>query len=211
MHRPHSSILQALYLAHLCIIPKQNNFIMTRLTPLRPDNTIGKAKELLEAVKSKMGRVPNIAGAMAHSPALLQGYLGLSGALASGNLDPKLQEFIALAVAERNGCAYCLSAHTTIGNKVKGIDEATLLKSRTEESIDPRTDAALQFVRAIVDKKGKVSNADIAAVKDAGYTDEDIAEISGNVALNILTNYFNELAGTEIDFPIQVQPLKETV
>lgn len=182
---------------------------MARLQPLSPENTSGKRKELLEAVKGKMGRVPNIAGAMAHSPALLEGYLGLSGALGGGVLDPKLREFISLVVAERNGCAYCLSAHTTIGNKMLGIDEATLLKSRTEESIDNRTDAALRFARAILDKKGKVSNSDVAAVKEAGYNDEEIAEISGNVALNLLTNYFNELAGTEVDFPIQVQPLEK--
>lgn len=180
---------------------------MTLLTPLSPENTTGKTKELLEAVKSKMAHVPNIAGAMANSPALLEGYLGLSGAVGSGKLDPKLREFIALAVAEKNGCAYCLSAHTTVGNKLLGIDEATLLKSRTEESIDDRTDAALKFARAIVDKKGKVSEADVAAVKQADYNEEDIAEISANVSLNILTNYFNELAGTEIDFPIKVQPL----
>jgi uncharacterized peroxidase-related enzyme len=185
---------------------------MSLLTPLSPATTTGKAKELLEAVQSKMGRVPNIVGAMAHSPALLEGYLGLSGAIGSGKLDPKLRAFIALAVAERNGCAYCLSAHTTIGNKMLGIDEATLLKSRTGESIDARTDAALTFTRAIVDKRGKVSEADIAAVQQAGYDDEAIAEISGNVALTILTNYFNELAGTAIDFPIKVQPLeKESV
>jgi uncharacterized peroxidase-related enzyme len=183
---------------------------MARLQTLSTENTTGKAKELLEAVTSKMGRVPNIAGAMANSPALLEGYLGLSGALGSGKLDPKLREFISLAVAEKNGCSYCLSAHTTIGNKMLGIDEATLLKSRTEESIDPRTDAALVFVRAIVDKRGKVTDEEVALVKEAGFTDEEIAEISGNVALNLLTNYFNELAGTEIDFPISVQPLQKS-
>lgn len=181
---------------------------MARLQPLSPETTSGKTKEILAGVKSKLGSVPNIYGAMAHSPALLEGYLGLSGALGGGKLDPKLREFISLAVAEKNGCSYCLSAHTTIGNKMLVIDEQTLLKSRTEESIDGRTDAALTFVTAIVDKKGKVSDADIITVKEAGYTDEEIAEIFGNVALNLLTNYFNELAGTEIDFPIKVQPLE---
>jgi uncharacterized peroxidase-related enzyme len=184
---------------------------MARLTPLTPENTSGKTRELLQAVKSKLGMVPNIAGAMAHSPALLEGYLGLSGAIASGKLDPKLREFIALAVAERNECYYCLSAHTTIGNKILGIDEDPLLKSRTEETIDDRTDAALIFVRAIVDRKGKVTDDEVAAIKDAGFNDEEIAEIFGNVALNLLTNYFNELAHTEIDFPLKAQPLKAQV
>lgn len=183
---------------------------MTRLKPLTPDNTSGKTKELLEAVKSKLGRVPNMAGAMAHSPALLEGYLSLSGALGGGKLSPELREFISLAVAERNGCAYCLSAHTTIGSKMLGIDELTLLKSRNGESIDDRTDAALSFVRSTVDKKGKVSEEEFTAVKAAGFSDEEIAEISGNIALNLLTNYFNELAGNEIDFPIKVQPLEKT-
>jgi alkylhydroperoxidase family enzyme len=90
--------------------------------------------------------------------------------------------------------------HTTIGSKMLGIDEATLLKSRNGESIDDRTDAALSFVGAIVDKKGKVGEAGLAEVKAAGFSDEEIAEIPGNIALNVLTNYFNELAGNEIDF-----------
>lgn len=184
---------------------------MTRLKPLTPENTSGKTKELLEAVKSKLGKVPNMAGAMAHSPALLEGYLAFSGALGSGKLSPELREFIALAVAEKNGCAYCLSAHTTIGSKMLGINEATLLKSRTEENIDDRTDAALRFVRAIVDKKGRVSDDEVAEIKAAGFSEEEIAEISGNVSLNFLTNYFNELAVIEIDFPVKVQPLQATV
>ena len=183
---------------------------MTRLTPLTPENTSGKTKEVLEAGKKKFGKVPNIAGAMAHSPALLEGYLNLSGAVSGGTLDAKLREFIALATAERNECYYCLSAHSTMG-KMLGINEETLLKSRTEESIDPRTDAALTFVRAIVDKKGKVSDDDFATVKEAGYNEQAIAEIFANVSLNLLTNYFNELARTEIDSPVKAQPLKATV
>lgn len=169
---------------------------MTRLTPLTLENTSGKTNELLQAVKKKLGRVPNIAAAMAHSPVLLEGYLSLSSAVSGGTLDPKLRELIALATAERNHCYYCLSAHTTIG-KMLGIDEETLLKSRTEQSIDPRTDAVLTFVRAIVDKKGKISDNDFAAVKQAGYDEEAVAEIFANVSLNLLTNYFNELARTD--------------
>ena len=174
---------------------------MTRLKALNPDTTNGKTGELFTAVKKKLGMVPNMMRTMGNSPALLEGYLNLSSALGGGTLGGKLGEQIALAVAEENSCAYCASAHTLIAGKMLGVDDATILASRKAESGDLKVRAALQFAKTLVQKKGLVSDADVNGVRNAGYTEGEIGEMVGHVALNVLTNYFNNTAQTEVDFP----------
>ena len=174
---------------------------MTRLTAINPDEATGKAKQLLDGVQQKLGLTPNLMRTFANSPAVLEAYLNFSGALGEGLLDAKLREQIALAVAEANSCEYCLSAHTAIG-KMVGLNESDLTKARQAKASDVKTEAALQFAREIVVKRGEVSDADWQAVKNAGYGEGEIAEIIANVALNIFTNYFNHIARTEVDFPL---------
>ena len=175
---------------------------MTRLTALNPGEATGKTKELFTAINSKLGMVPNMMRTMGNSAALLEGYLNLSGALAHGSLGAKTGELLALAVAENNACNYCLSAHSFIGEKLVHIDHASLNNARQAKAADAKTDAALKFAIVLLDKRGLVSDADVEAVKAAGLTESDIAEVAGHVALNILTNYFNNTANTEIDFPV---------
>ncbi|MDX2037591.1 MAG: carboxymuconolactone decarboxylase family protein [Isosphaeraceae bacterium] len=179
---------------------------MSRLPLVDASHAEGKTKELLDAVKSKMGMVPNITKAMATAPALLEGYLGLSGALGHGVLDPKLRERLAIETAESNGCGYCLSAHSLMG-KMAGLDESERTANRRGRSNDPKADAALVFARAVLEKRGAVSDAEFAAVRDAGFSDAEINEIIGHVGLNVLTNFFNNVAQTPIDFPV-VPPLE---
>lgn len=173
---------------------------MARINPVDRGTATGKAKELLDQVGRKLGFVPNMMRTMAVSPPVLEGYLGLSGALAGGALPPKLREQIALAVGEANGCQYCVSAHTAIGTRL-GATEAELAASRDAASIDPRADAALRFARALVERRGDVGDADVARVREAGWSDAEVAEIVAHVALNVFTNYLNLTADTEIDFP----------
>ena len=173
---------------------------MSRLNPIQPDHTTGKAKELLDAVQAKLKITPNMTKVMANSPAVLQGYLSFSGALAGGALDAKLREEIALAVAEQNSCQSCLSAHTAIG-KMTGLTDAEIESARGANSASPKNAAALQFARQLVAKQGRMSDADIEAVRRAGLADGEIAEVIAHVALNIFTNYFNNAAGVEVDFP----------
>ena len=174
--------------------------IMSRIHQVDPQSATGKAKELLEAVQGKLGLVPNMTRAMANSPAVLDGYLSLSGSLGKGALSAKSREQIALAVAQTNECEYCLAAHSAIG-KMVGLSVDQILDSRRGTSVDPKTDAIIQFARQVVDQRGLVSDAQISQVRAAGLKDGDIAEIVANVALNIFTNYFNHVAETEIDFP----------
>ena len=174
---------------------------MTRLKALNPEEATGKTKELFNAVQGKMGLVPNMMRTMGNSPAVLEGYLNFSGALSHGTLGTKTNELLALAIAEANSCDYCLSVHSYIGEKLIKMDNETILAARSANAANPKTNATLQFAKTLVAKNGHVSGQDINAVKEAGLTDGEIAEAVAHVGLNILTNYFNNTANTEIDFP----------
>ncbi len=173
---------------------------MPRIQSVEPQQAQGRAKELLEAVKSKLGIVPNMTRAMAAAPSVLKAYLGFSGSLGQGVLPAQLREQLALDVGEANHCDYCVSAHGAIGKRL-GLTDQEILDSRRGASTDPKTGVLLKFARTVVEKRGVVTDADIAFVRDAGYGDAEIAEIVAHVALNIFTNYFNNVAGTTIDFP----------
>lgn len=173
---------------------------MSRIEPVNYEQSTGKAKELLDAVKSKLGMTPNMMRTMANSPAVLEAYLKFSDALEHGTLNAKTREQIALLSAEENGCGYCASAHTAIG-KMVGLDEQSILAARQGDSSDAKTDAALKFARTLIVNRGQVSDDHLQIIKEAGYSDGEVGEIVGAVALNIFTNYFNETAQTEIDFP----------
>jgi uncharacterized peroxidase-related enzyme len=160
------------------------------------------SQPLLERVKKQLGAVPNLFRLVANSPAALQGYLELSGALGNGALPAATRERIALAVAEINGCSYCLSAHTYLGKNLAKLDEAEIAANRSGSSNDPKADAAVRFAAKVARERGHVSEDDLRAVKLAGYDDAQVIEIVLHVALNTWTNYLNEVAKTDIDFPV---------
>jgi len=175
---------------------------MTRIaTPASIEASPAASQPLLQAVTKQLGSAPNIFRVLGNSPAALEGFLGLNGALGKGKLDGKTRERIALAVAEINGCGYCLSAHTYLGKNLAKLDDAEITANRNGASNDPKADAAVRFAAKIVRERGHVSDADVSAVKAAGYGDDEIVEIVARVALNTLTNYINEVAKTDIDFP----------
>lgn len=174
---------------------------MTRLTALHPDQATGKTKELFTAINSKLGMVPNMMRTMGNSSALLGAYLNFSATLGEGTLGARLGTLIALVVAEVNECQYCASAHTYIGKNLNGLDDTKINAARTLGDIDSKTNAALQFAHVLVQKRGHVSDADVANVRSAGFTEGEIGEIIGHVALNTFTNYFNNSANTVVDFP----------
>jgi uncharacterized peroxidase-related enzyme len=179
---------------------KERSKIMQRLTAVDPAEATGKAKHLLDAVQAKLGMTPNLMKTLAAGPAALEAYLSFGAALGTGRLDAKFREQIALAVAQANSCEYCLSAHTAIG-KMTGLNAEEIAASREAHAADPKRDAGLRFVQALVVQRGVVSDHAVAQVKAAGFSDGDIAEIVANVAVNIFTNYFNHVARTDVDFP----------
>lgn len=169
-------------------------------------STIADAPEasrpLLEAVVKQLGSAPNLFRLIATSPQALEGYLSLSGALGKGALPAATRERIALAVAEVNGCGYCLSAHTYLGKNLAKLDDAEMIANRNGASNDPKADAAVRFAAKVARDRGHIADADFAAVRLAGYSDGQIIEIVQHVALNIWTNYFNTVFHTEVDFPL---------
>jgi uncharacterized peroxidase-related enzyme len=182
---------------------------MNRIPTIDPVTATGPSAQLLAGVKAKLGVIPNLMRTFAQSPAVLEAYLGFTGTLAKGVLPAVVREQLALAVGEANGCEYCLSAHTLMG-KGAGLSPAAILDARRGEAVDPKVAALLQFARAVVDARGKVSDDQLAAVRAAGVTDAEIVEVVAQVAVNVLTNYTNNVAQTLVDFP-RAQPLAAAV
>lgn len=176
---------------------------MSRIhTPASIYDAPAASKGSLEAVNSLLGSVPNLFRIVANSPQTLEGYLGLNGALGKGSLSAQTRERIALAVAQINGCNYCLAAHNYLGTNLAKLSKSEIEAARRGTSSDAKAAAAVGFAVKITNNRGAVSDGDLQAVRDAGYSDAEIVEIIGNVALNTLTNYINETLGTEIDFPV---------
>jgi uncharacterized peroxidase-related enzyme len=174
---------------------------MSRLSIPTVETSPEASKPLLAAVKQSLGVVPNLMKLVGHSPAALEGYLSLNGALAKGQLDAKLRERIALAVAEYNGCDYCLAAHDYLGRNVAKLSGNEIAAARDFHSEDARANAALRFAHRVTELRGRVSDADLSALRDAGFDEASTIEIVVTVALNVLTNYVNNVAQTDIDFP----------
>jgi uncharacterized peroxidase-related enzyme len=176
---------------------------MSRIpTPATIEAAPAASRPLLEAVKQQLGSAPNLFRLVSNSPAALEGYLSLSGALAKGTLPAPTRERIALAVAEINGCSYCLSAHTYLGKNLAKLDDAEITANRNGSSNDAKAEAAVKFAVKVARERGHVSETDLRAVKSAGYNDAQVIEMVLHVALNTWTNYINEVAKTDIDFPV---------
>src|SRR5262249_50286378 len=129
---------------------------MSRLPVIQTEAADRKARELLEAVQAKLKITPNMTRVMANSPAVVEGCLGLRGALANGSVPANLRERIALAVGEQNGCQYCVSAHTAIG-KLTGLADEEIVEAREARSHSANEQAALEFTRVLVANHGRVA------------------------------------------------------
>ena len=173
----------------------------TRIQTLNSETTTGEAKDLFNAVNDKLGFIPNLIKVFGNSPATLKGYLSLSELTSGGTFSNKFREQLALVIAQENACDYCLSAHTAIG-KMNGLNEEQIANARQGVALNDKETAGLVFAKHLVANKAIVDTASLQAVKDAGFNDGEILEIVLNVVFNLLTNYTNHLAETEIDFPV---------
>ena len=158
---------------------------MSRLSIPNAAQAHAASRPLLAAVEQELGMVPKLMRLVGHSPAALQGYLALDGALARGRLDARLRERIALAVAEFNGCSYCLSAHTYLALNVARLPADEIDAARDFRSTDARAGAALRFARHVAERHGSVADAELEALKDAGFDEAETIEIVATVALNV--------------------------
>ncbi|MFT5132839.1 MAG: putative peroxidase-related enzyme [Gammaproteobacteria bacterium] len=173
---------------------------MSRINVVENDEANPEQAELYAEITAALGSVPNFLKVFANSPSALKGFLGLHGIAGNGSLDPRTRERIALTLAEQNGCQYCVSAHTAIGRKA-GLDNDEMDANRAGGSEDTKAAAAVAFARSLDAHTGDVTNAEIQAVRDAGYSDSDIVEIITHVGMNILTNILAKASRVEIDFP----------
>lgn len=173
---------------------------MSHVNLVDPNTATGTAAEHLAQIKGAFGMVPNMFKAVANSPAALASMWGSFGALSQGRLGAKLGEQIAVAIADRNNCNYCLAAHTMLGKKA-GASTAEMTAAQNGQSSDPRTAAILAFVQKVVESRAEVSAADVKALRIAGLDDQDIVEVMAHVALNLFTNYVNVGFDVPVDFP----------
>jgi uncharacterized peroxidase-related enzyme len=174
---------------------------MSRILAVDPSTAIGPVKTMLDAVQKGLGVTPNLFRVAAQSAPVLEALTSLFGATSKGHLNAKTREAIALTVSEFDACDYCLSAHSLLG-KGAGLSDGDVDIARNAQAVDARLAATLAFAKAITEKRGRVSDQDVEAARRAGLGDADILEVVANVALTTFTNYLNEVAKTEIDFPV---------
>lgn len=173
---------------------------MNRIPLIDRNATSPDRKALLDTINGAFGMTPNMFRAVANSPAALKSMWGSFGALGTGVIPAKLGEQIAVAVANRNGCEYCLAAHTALGRSA-GASATELRDAQAGVSADARTQAALHFALKLVDKRGQIEAADVQALRTAGFGDAEIVEILAHVALSLFTNYVNVALAVPVDFP----------
>ena len=173
---------------------------MSRLNVVEHETATVEQQDLLTAIQSQLGMVPNFLKVFANSPAALRAFLGLHGIASEGSLDAQTRERIALALAQQNACQYCVSAHTAIGRKA-GLSSSEIEANRAGGSQDDKAAAAVKFAVALAEHKGEVTTAEILEVRNAGYSESDIVEIITHVGMNILTNIVGKASRVEIDFP----------
>jgi len=174
---------------------------MQVIKPVDPKTAEGKTKELFGAIEQRLKRVPNMIALMGNSPAVLGAYLQFNQAFDAVKMSPQLRGLISTTVSEINGCDYTLSTAFALG-KHEGLTEADLTAARRAESSDPKIAAALRFAAKTVGERGHVSGEEVEKLRSAGFGDEEIVEIIALIALNLFRNYFNLIAGTEVDFPL---------
>src|SRR5438034_4562002 len=177
---------------------------MSRLTPIQTNGATSALKRSLKNSRLKLDEAPRFLQVMANSPASLRAYLRADAALVRGQLTPRQRQQVALAVAEINGSTYGLSAHYDAGKSL-GLTHQEMQLARNATAADPKEETMLRFTQAVVLQRGEISDDDFQALGKAGFTDAQIVEIVGNIALNIFSNYFNSVAKTEVDFPL-LQP-----
>lgn len=173
---------------------------MARLDIVTPAKASGRTKDLYDAIEGAIGMVPNIYQGLGNSPIALEGALHTDGLLKKGELGGAELEAIKLAVSQAYGCDYCLAAHTLLGKKA-GLSEAETLAIRRGRLQHPKIGALVAFVNAAIRPEARISDADLAAIRAAGYNDAQIAETIQAIAQTVYTNLFNRVHQTAVDFP----------
>lgn len=174
---------------------------MARTNAVTPDQVPADSKPTLDAFTKNIGFTPNMMTAFAQSPIAFNAWAGLLGGL-SKSLDVKTRDSIGLAVSEVNGCNYCLTVHSFTAEHMAKLPADEIILARRGRATEPKRDAAVQFARKVIETRGQVSDDDLTAVRDAGYTEANVIEIVALVAMYSLTNFFNNVFDPAKDFPV---------
>lgn len=174
---------------------------MPRIEALKPDNVPADSKTTLDAFTKNIGFTPNMMATFAVSPIAFNAWASLLGGMSKA-LDVKTRDSIGLAVSEVNGCNYCLTVHSYTAKHMAKLDDEEIILARKGHATDPKRDAAVEFARKVIETRGNISEADFTAVRDAGYSDANIVEIIGLVAMYSLTNFVNNVSNPDKDFPL---------
>jgi alkylhydroperoxidase family enzyme len=174
---------------------------MSRIHIVNPETATPAQQEIFDATRAKFGKHPLLMSAMTNSTALMNSYLTLFQNLTDGRFSKQLARKIGLAIGEENGCEYCISLLAAVA-RLQKLTEDDIELARHGKSTDLKEQALLDFVLLVVRHKGDLTDSEVQAVKDAGWSDEDVAEVFGHLILNFLTNYFWKVARTDIDFPV---------
>ncbi len=181
-----------------------------RLNPVDPAEATGAVGQTLAELTARGRELGPMVRGMANSSALLRGYLDLSRAMKRSHLDRRVSERISLAVQEWLGCAFCLAAHTSAARAL-GLEEREIELARQGTAPDPKVAAIVAFGQQVAAAPSEIGDADLEALRAHGYRDEQIADVVGLVALNILTGSFNLVAGIEPEAGQTRSPDGETV
>ncbi|AXA24862.1 MULTISPECIES: carboxymuconolactone decarboxylase family protein [Pseudomonas] len=168
---------------------------MTRIAALTIEQAPEAARPALQGVEKGLGFLPNAFATMAHSPAALNGYMALAQAMGKNSLTPAEREVVALAASQVNGCEYCVAAHSFFGGK-SGLSEADMQAARAG-TLNP----VAVLARAVTLNRGQVPDGVLAEVRAGGLDNARIVDVIAQVTLLTLTNYLNNVARTEVDFP----------
>lgn len=169
-----------------------------------------KSKEILEKVKSKYGFIPNLMGVFAESPEILQAYLSLSTLLDQTTLTPTERQIALLAASSVKNCEYCMAAHSSAASMQNLPDDVIQAVRDGSPIADHKLEAFRQFVLAVTEKRGSVSEKEVDAFLGAGYTRRNILEVILAVGMKTLSNYTNHIAETPLDAAFESAKWKKT-
>ncbi|MCC5858572.1 MAG: carboxymuconolactone decarboxylase family protein [Ectothiorhodospiraceae bacterium] len=169
--------------------------------PVTLDTADAKAKPLLEGAKANLGFVPNMYAHMAKVPGVLDTYLhGYALFRQDSGFTPAEQEVVFLTISRENGCDYCMSAHSMIGEKASKVPPDVLEALRSGTPIpDDRLAALSRFTSVMLRTRGMPGREEVDAFLAAGFEEKDILQIILALAVKTLSNYANHLNQPELD------------
>jgi len=173
---------------------------MTQFTVHTAESAPAESRPLLEGIRRSFGFVPNLFAVFAESPAALQGALAMAEAFSKSTLSPAEQQLVALAVSEANDCQFCVAAHSTIAKHMAKADPLSVDATRAREPLaESKLDALVTFTRQVVEQRGFVADAEVAAFMLAGYTKAQLIEVLLGVGMKTFNNYVDHIAHTPLN------------